>query len=203
MRISKPPEERKAELLAAARTLFDKNGVSKTRVSDIVQSVGVSQGIFYYYFNSKQEIVHAVVEQVVAELRQQLDEIFSSQNSFYQKIAGFISLYINVIDQFTGDDEPNIPPRDDELIYERLMLDEGQGLLQKAMKRLVQQGVQENMITIEYPYETVLVIMYGLRSYAMQRLPSRRMVFTIVEQSLQLPPGTLVRYSGKGPKKRA
>ena len=46
MRISKTPQERKIELIAAARRLFDERGIHKTRVSDIVQYVGVAQGVF-------------------------------------------------------------------------------------------------------------------------------------------------------------
>ncbi|MFV0411864.1 MAG: TetR/AcrR family transcriptional regulator [Oscillospiraceae bacterium] len=197
MRISKPPEERRAELLAAARTLFDRNGTENTRISDIVQTVGVSQGIFYYYFRSKQEIVEAVVKQVVQELRQRLEEIFAAELTLYEKLARFISVYIDVVDQFTGDDELRVAAKEDELIYQKLMVEEGQNILAGAMARLLRQGVEEGVISIAYPAKTATVLLYGLRAYSMHQLPSRRMIFTIVEQSLHLPHGKLVRLCGK------
>lgn len=47
MRISKEPEVRRAELVKAARELFDRNGIKNTQVSQIVDKVGVAKGLFY------------------------------------------------------------------------------------------------------------------------------------------------------------
>ena len=67
VRISKSPEERKEELVEAAQALFLEKGYLRTKVSDIVRHIKVSQGIFYYYFPSKD----AVVEEIVNRYMQQ------------------------------------------------------------------------------------------------------------------------------------
>ena len=64
-RISKAPEERRRDFLTAAKKLFSQKGYEKTSVSDIVTEVGVAQGLFYYYFRSKQECYEAVIEEEV------------------------------------------------------------------------------------------------------------------------------------------
>lgn len=64
-RISKAPEERRQELIGAAMELFESQGYEKTTVSDIVKRVGVAQGLFYYYFTSKQDIFWAAVDQFI------------------------------------------------------------------------------------------------------------------------------------------
>lgn len=56
------PEARKAELVHVAAGLFARNGVAGTTVSDIVSEAGVSQGTFYWYFESKSDVVSAVVD---------------------------------------------------------------------------------------------------------------------------------------------
>jgi AcrR family transcriptional regulator len=61
IRITKAPEERKEEIIAAAQKLFLEKGYLKTKVSDIVKSIGVSQGIFYYYFPSKEMVLDEIV----------------------------------------------------------------------------------------------------------------------------------------------
>ena len=66
-RISKPPEERRQELIQAAQELFMQQGYEKTMVGDIVRRVGVAQGLFYYYFRSKQDIFLAVINQYTEE----------------------------------------------------------------------------------------------------------------------------------------
>jgi len=62
-RISKPPEERRQELIETANELFLTQGYEQTTVGDIVKKVGVAQGLFYYYFRSKQDIFLTVVDQ--------------------------------------------------------------------------------------------------------------------------------------------
>ncbi|WP_223702296.1 TetR/AcrR family transcriptional regulator [Sutcliffiella deserti] len=37
--------------------LFEKKGFSETSVQDIVDSIGVTKGTFYYYFSSKEELL--------------------------------------------------------------------------------------------------------------------------------------------------
>ncbi len=64
-RVSKQPEERRQELIDAARALFQTQGYEHTAVSDIVHRVGVAQGLFYYYYHSKQEIFLAVIDQFI------------------------------------------------------------------------------------------------------------------------------------------
>lgn len=72
------PELRRAELVAAAARLFAERGVDDTAVSDVVAAAGVAQGTFYLYFESKTDVVNAVVvavsEQIVAGVLQIADD---------------------------------------------------------------------------------------------------------------------------------
>jgi TetR/AcrR family transcriptional repressor of nem operon len=60
---TKPAEQRRAELLAAARALFSAKGIAATSLDDITQRAGVSKGLFYLYFPSKEDLVLALQEQ--------------------------------------------------------------------------------------------------------------------------------------------
>ena len=66
-RIVKAPDERRSELIAAAQQLFYTKGFEHTSVSEIVKAVGVAQGTFYYYFDSKQAILEALVGELTAQ----------------------------------------------------------------------------------------------------------------------------------------
>ncbi len=66
-RTVKDPDERRSELVASAQQLFFTKGYQNTSVSEIVSSVGVAQGTFYYYFDSKQTVLEAVVEELAAQ----------------------------------------------------------------------------------------------------------------------------------------
>ena len=62
MRVVKKPEERRAEMVAAASKLFAQQGFVRTSVAEIVSAVDVAKGLFYYYFTTKDDMVRAVVE---------------------------------------------------------------------------------------------------------------------------------------------
>ena len=67
MRISKPPEERRQEILDAAMRLFAEKGYEETSMSDIAKELQVVPGLCYRYFDSKQVLFREAVEQYVKE----------------------------------------------------------------------------------------------------------------------------------------
>ena len=56
-------EETRKALLAAASTLFARDGYHETSVPDIVQAAGVGHGTFYEYFRSRREILLELTRQ--------------------------------------------------------------------------------------------------------------------------------------------
>jgi AcrR family transcriptional regulator len=57
---TKPAEQRRADLLEAGRELFLANGVAATSLDDITSRAGVSKGLFYLYFRSKDDLLAAL-----------------------------------------------------------------------------------------------------------------------------------------------
>lgn len=64
MRRIKEPEVRKSEILDAAQKLFAEKGYAKTTVTDILNVHGLSKGVFYYYFKSKEEVMDAIIQRI-------------------------------------------------------------------------------------------------------------------------------------------
>ncbi len=59
---TKPPEERRDELMNAAQRLFLKQGVRPTTIEQITSGAKVAKGTFYLYFPSKDEVLAALGE---------------------------------------------------------------------------------------------------------------------------------------------
>jgi DNA-binding transcriptional regulator YbjK len=57
--------ETRAKLIEAARATFARQGVDATRINEITDEADLGFGSFYNYFDSKDAIVAAVVEEVV------------------------------------------------------------------------------------------------------------------------------------------
>lgn len=55
-------EGRRQEILAAALRCFAGNGFHATTITDIVRASGVSQGTFYLYFETKDDVIAALAD---------------------------------------------------------------------------------------------------------------------------------------------
>lgn len=58
----------RSSLVAAARTVFERDGFVGARITDITRTAGTASGSFYTYFAGKDEIFDAVAEAVNAEI---------------------------------------------------------------------------------------------------------------------------------------
>lgn len=67
-RITKQPDVRRQDLIAAAIKVFAQKGINRTTVADITSAAGVAKGTFYLYFESKEHLLGALKEQLVEEI---------------------------------------------------------------------------------------------------------------------------------------
>jgi AcrR family transcriptional regulator len=58
----------RAALLAAARRVFERDGLSDARIIDIADEAGVAHGSFYTHFSSKEEAFAAVMAELQEEM---------------------------------------------------------------------------------------------------------------------------------------
>lgn len=56
-------EERKKQIIQAAIHVFSRWGVSKAKMSKIADEAGISHGLIYHYFKSKEELFNVLIEQ--------------------------------------------------------------------------------------------------------------------------------------------
>lgn len=62
--VKKPPEQWKQEILNAAQSLFLTKGYEAASISDIMDLAGGAKGMFYRFFQSKEEVMHALGNQL-------------------------------------------------------------------------------------------------------------------------------------------
>lgn len=56
--VKKKPEQWKKEILNAAQELFISKGYEETSVADIMNLAGGAKGMFYRFFESKEEVIY-------------------------------------------------------------------------------------------------------------------------------------------------
>lgn len=57
---TKPPEERRDELMQSAERLFLEKGLEQTTIEEITIGAGVAKGTFYLHFSSKADVLQAL-----------------------------------------------------------------------------------------------------------------------------------------------
>lgn len=76
-RYQRRKEDRPQEITAAAFAAFAEKGFTATKVEEVARRAGVSKGLLYLYFKTKEELFKAVIRSVVApridELTRTLD----------------------------------------------------------------------------------------------------------------------------------
>ena len=65
--VKKTPDEWRKEILNAAKMLFASKGYEETSISDIMDMAGGAKGMFYRFFQSKEEVMHALGNQMFFE----------------------------------------------------------------------------------------------------------------------------------------
>ncbi len=58
-------DERREQLLTAARAIFARKGLAATKIADIAAAAGMSHGLVYHYFPSKEAVYAAIVERAL------------------------------------------------------------------------------------------------------------------------------------------
>jgi TetR/AcrR family transcriptional regulator, cholesterol catabolism regulator len=56
-------EERRSQILDVALTVFASQGFNGTSIKDIAEAAGISQGLMYHYFASKEKLLEEVIKQ--------------------------------------------------------------------------------------------------------------------------------------------
>ncbi len=76
---TKPPEERRGEIMRAARHLFLEHGVAATTVEQITARAGVAKGTFYLYFSSKEDVLAAMGDRYGGELLEKIEAAIAAR----------------------------------------------------------------------------------------------------------------------------
>jgi len=65
-------DERREQILRSAAEVFARKGVASTRINDLAEAAGVSQGLLYRYFANREEVFAALLERLVQETIRQV-----------------------------------------------------------------------------------------------------------------------------------
>lgn len=71
-RASRKRENRRKEILGAARRVFGEQGYHQTSITDLIRAAGIARGTFYLYFESKSAVFIDLLDALLSELRESI-----------------------------------------------------------------------------------------------------------------------------------
>ena len=75
-------EERRSHIIESAIQVFARQGFANTRMEDVAAESGLSKGLLYFYFKSKEEIISAIADLLFgSELRKMQSQIEEAQSA--------------------------------------------------------------------------------------------------------------------------
>ena len=89
----KKGEKRKQELLQIAYRMFISRGYENTSVDEIIEEAGIAKGTFYYYFETKEQLLEEVIGMMIDRETEAAGQVLKAEIPVTQKIAGIISSF--------------------------------------------------------------------------------------------------------------
>src|ERR1700683_4276834 len=89
--------ETRAAILTAAGGIFAKSGMAGARVDAIAAVARVNKALLYYYFESKERLYEAVVEDHFSECNRQALEVLNASGSARAVLLRYMSLHLDFI----------------------------------------------------------------------------------------------------------
>jgi|SRR4051794_30945697 AcrR family transcriptional regulator len=88
----------KEKITAQSILLFEKKGFTETSIQDVVDSLGVTKGTFYYYFSSKEELLMDIHLGYIDELLYNQEQILNdASKSCKEKLSENVYMLITNI----------------------------------------------------------------------------------------------------------
>lgn len=192
MRISKNPADRKTEILDAAEMLFTTKGYSATTVNDILRKVGIAKGTFYYHFQSKEEVMDAIVMRFIdsgVEAAKVIaaDPDLQAPEKLFQIIMGQRADSGHKGQMIEELHQVNNAEMHQKSLVETILQ------LTPVLTKVIEQGIEEGAFSTPYPKETVEFLLVssqflldeGIFQWEPQELMQKAIALThIIEMTL-------------------
>ncbi len=93
-------DERREQILSAALKVFARRGFAATKISDIVAQGGISHGLVYHYFKSKEDIFYELLHRALSTSGESLLMVEALPISPLQKVYETAKYILTGIDQW-------------------------------------------------------------------------------------------------------
>ncbi len=168
MRVQKKPEERRQEIIDTAKKLFMQTGYTSTQVKDIVGTMGVAQGLFYYYFDSKESVFEAIAYEAANTILDAIRDMVKQPLMPQEKLVSIFGCFI----QFAEDEKSFfrlIHLADRGMFHDKAFSYIGDQLV-PIIVAIVEEGNQSGVFHCDHPVPATSILVHGIFS-SLEKIP--------------------------------
>ncbi len=152
-------EEKRKQILDAAVRVFARGGYHGSRVGDIAEEAGVAHGLLYHYFESKEDVLHAIFRENWGELLVRFREVEAADEPAAEKLEGIAKILLR-----TWRNDPALVTVMVRDVARSPHLEEQVEEVREAfaiLQRVVEQGQAEGVFRSDLDPRLVSWIVYG------------------------------------------
>ncbi len=161
-RVVKDPEVRKTEILDIAEKLFIEKGFEKTSVNLIVEKLNIAKGTIYYYFDSKDDIMKAVLKRFAKDSAEVINQRLSDKSLNAIDKFRILILEFMLVDTEYNKEMLDYIHKNQNLAYHQQSLIYGVIDYSKIIEKIIIQGIDEGFFETENPKLTSQFLISGL-----------------------------------------
>ncbi|HET6793037.1 MAG TPA: helix-turn-helix domain-containing protein [Acidimicrobiales bacterium] len=94
-----PAEERRQHLLSVARRMVAESGIDAVTMESVATAAGVSKTLGYAYFPNRTELLLAVFQSEVSDLRARADAGYAAASDFEGKLRVGVGVWFDLVDR--------------------------------------------------------------------------------------------------------
>ncbi|ADQ14325.1 TetR/AcrR family transcriptional regulator [Halanaerobium hydrogeniformans] len=156
--------KRRNTILREAEKLFIEEGFEKATVKEIAERAGVAKGTFYYYFDTKEDIINALLGKRYNHTEKKAQHILESDK--YSPLEKLEKVILRLIFTRQGNFK----------VYEFFKIDENAKFMKKRNKEfwnkfipvfteIVKEGVEAGVFETDYPEELTEILFMGIDGF--------------------------------------
>lgn len=149
------------EILDVAEKIFGMKGYEKATINNILDEVGIAKGTFYYYFESKEEVLNSVVQRVTETITARAQEI--AKNTEFSPIEKVIKIILALrVESEETDAFKDILHKPENALTHQKSLIEMVTNITPILEEVVLEGMNQGIFNSEYPRQYIQIFLTSL-----------------------------------------
>ena len=187
----KKGERRKQDLLNIAYRMFIEKGYENTSVDDIIIEAGIAKGTYYYYFESKEATLEAVIEMMIEKAENIAKAALTNPVPIPQKLASVVYAFQPNKDEIVITDV--LERKENIVMHDKI----GKKIVEVAvpiLSDIVREGIAQGIFActnVEERVKMLLIMSQNMFDYGAYSNKDIEVYVDMLEKSLGAKEGTM------------